>query len=95
MVGSLEYRWQDMDALHHPIEEAGAGVTTQGQGLVPAVAHALVAGHVLVAVLTHGHILAPDPEADLVLTARAHVDVLIHGLILNLTASLGQGPNEV
>lgn len=91
MVGSLEYRWHDTGVLHRPIEEAGAG----GQGLVLAVAHVLVADHVLVAVLILGHILDPDPEADLVLTARAHVDVLAHGLDLNLTASLDQGPNEV
>lgn len=70
-------------------------VTILGQGLVLAVAHVLVADHVLVAVLILGHILDPDPEADLVLTARAHVDVLVHGLDLNLTASLDQGPNEV
>lgn len=70
-------------------------VTTQGHDPVPAVAHALAAGHALVAILTPGHALDPDQGAVLVLTARAHVGVPIHGLDPNLTASLDQGPNEV
>lgn len=84
-----------MDVLHRPIEEAGADVTTQGHDHVLAAAHVLVAGHGLVAILTHGHALDPDLGADLALTARALVGVPIHGLDPNLTASLDQGPNEV
>lgn len=49
----------------------------------------------LVVILTPGHALGPDPGADLALTARAHVGVLIHGHDPNRTASLDQGPNEV